>query len=271
MEKFQLSALFNINGIGSASGIIYHSELLYIISDSSSYLYQYDLVNKKLTKISLVDNSQENSSKKEKFDFEAITSKDNDLHIFGSGSTENRNKKFIYNSITSMIVEENLVSIYKQIKSNFDITDEELNIEGAFYKEDILYLFQRGNGRNTKNGIIIIAEELKYIPISLPKIKHVESTFTDAILIGDKVYFLAAAEDTTSTYEDGDVLGSIIGCLDIETLKIEFTFQISDKQKFEGLTLYKKTATQIELLLCEDNDSEQLVSTIYKLVLNKTK
>jgi len=46
--------------------------------------------------------------------------------------------------------------------------------------------------------------------------------------------------------------------------------QISTKQKFEGLTLYKKTPTQIEFLLCEDNDKEESNSTIYKLILDKS-
>ena len=41
------------------------------------------------------------------------------------------------------------------------------------------------------------------------------------------------------------------------------------QQKFEGLTLYKKTATHIELLLCEDNDSEVLETTIYSLRIKR--
>ena len=86
-------------------------------------------------------------------------------------------------------------------------------------------------------------------------------------MIDDTFYFLAAAENTSSTYEDGEVMGSIIGTIDLKTMKLKNAIQISDKNKFEGLTLYKKTATQIELLLCEDNDTEELVSTIYKLVL----
>ena len=267
MEKFQLSTLFEIQGIGSASGILLHEDLLYIISDNSSFLYQYDIKNLNLTKVALVENCKENIPKKDKLDLEAIALKDNKLHIFGSGSTENRNKKFTYDTITSKIEEENLEPVYKFIKHNLNITDDELNIEGALYKDEILYLFQRGNGCDNKNGIIILDREAQFFPIALPKIKNVRATFTDAILIDDKIYFLAAAEDTTSTYDDGEVLGSIIGCLTIETLKIDFTFQISNKNKFEGLTLYKKTATQIELLLCEDNDSEELMSTIFLLKL----
>ena len=63
------------------------------------------------------------------------------------------------------------------------------------------------------------------------------------------------------------ILGSFIGCLALETFALEFTKKISDTHKFEGLTLYNKTETAIELLLCEDTDTEVLETVIYKLVL----
>ena len=95
-----------------------------------------------------------------------------------------------------------------------------------------------------------------------------ENTFTDAILVEDKIYFLACAEDTNSTYNDGEILGSSIGSIDMKTMKMEFTKQITDRHKFEGLTLFKKTTTAIEFLLCEDNDNEVLESNIYSLKLD---
>ena len=48
-----------------------------------------------------------------------------------------------------------------------------------------------------------------FVTVKLPKISNVEFTFTDAILVDNFIYFLASAEDTISTYEDGEVLGSI--------------------------------------------------------------
>ena len=63
-------------------------------------------------------------------------------------------------------------------------------------------------------------------------------------------------------------LGSLIGRIDIKTMTIDFTVKISETQKFEGLTLYNKTNDKIEFLLCEDNDTEELKSIIYKLTLS---
>jgi hypothetical protein len=44
------------------------------------------------------------------------------------------------------------------------------------------------------------------------------------------------AEDTQSTYDDGEVLGSLIGNIDWKPWKMNFTKKLSDTHKFEGLT-----------------------------------
>lgn len=273
MEKFQLSLLVKIIGIGSASGLVYLDDTLYIISDSSSYLYEYHISDAKLNKIALVENPQENIAKKDKPDFEAIAQKDKDLFLFGSGSTANRNRVFKYKSKSGKTSVKDISALYSRIKRQFNFSDDELNIEGVILNGETTFLFQRGNGLLGKNGIICAndnAEDsrLAFIPFDLPKIKNVPATFTDAIVVDNTIYFLATAEDTASTYLDGEVLGSIIGSIDLKTMKLTNSIQITDKHKFEGLTLYQKTATQIEFLLCEDNDTEKLESDIYKLIID---
>ena len=269
MEKFQLELQFQIAGIGSASGLVYKDNSLFIISDNSSFLYEYHIREKELDKISLFENSQENIPKKDKYDFEAITQKGNKFYLFGSGSTSKREKRITYNLETKEIEEKYLSKLYQKIKLATGISDEDFNIEGALFYNEKWHLFQRGNGANSKNGIAIFNDNdtIEFIPIQLPKIKHIETSFTDAILVEDKIYFLATAENTTSTYADGEILGSIIGRMDSKTMKIDFTQKISDSHKFEGLTLYHKTENQIEFLLCEDKDTEVLETSIYKLVL----
>jgi hypothetical protein len=273
MQSFTIESQFKITGIGSASGLIYMKDYLFIISDNSSFLYKYSIQEKELNKIPIMENPQGNIAKKDKFDFESIALKGNKLHILGSGSTSKREKRITFNYETETIVEKDLTKLYKQLKQTASISDDELNIEGAFYNTDKWYLFQRGNGANSKNGIFILNDNLndngniEFIPIQLPKIKHIETSFTDAILVEDKIYFLATAEDTTSTYDDGEILGSIMGRIDFKTFEIETTLKISDLHKFEGLTLYNKSENKIAFLICEDNDSDLLETNIYKLVL----
>ena len=274
MEKFQLNLFFEIIGIGSASGLVYKDNSLFIISDNSSFLYEYQIQENKLTKIKLFENNLENIPKIDKYDFESLALKGNKLHLLGSGSTSKREKRITYNLETTAIAKKDLSKLYKSLKETTSISDDELNIEGAFFYNEKWYLFQRGNGANSRNGIfkmksLEIESQTQFVKVQLPKIKHVETSFTDAILVEDKIYFLATAENTTSTYDDGEILGSLIGRMDSQTFEIEFTQKISDTQKFEGLTLYKETASEIQFLLCEDNDSDLLETNIYKLTFNK--
>lgn len=270
MENFQLSVFTTIKGIGATSGLVYLDNSLFIISDNSTFLYQYHINEKNLDKIKLFENSQENSAKKDKADFEAITLFDNKLYLFGSGSTQKRDRRVSFNIENKEIKEKSLFKIYKRLREAISLADEELNIEGVIITNTPFYFFQRGNGANAQNGVFSYDKKSKMVQfklITLPKIKGIEATFTDAIRIDNTIYFLAAAENTNSTYEDGEVLGSLIGTIDLKSMTLENCLQISKTHKFEGLTLYKKTATQIELLLCEDNDSDELESKIYSLIL----
>ncbi|MCD8518960.1 MAG: hypothetical protein LRY32_05230 [Flavobacterium sp.] len=103
-------------------------------------------------------------------------------------------------------------------------TDDQLNIEGAIYAHQTMLLFQRGNSKNSRNGIFIIPNNqedgIRFVPISLPTLDDIETTFTDAILVNDKIYFLACAENTESTYEDGEVLGTVLGIMQAPTFEI---------------------------------------------------
>lgn len=273
MEKFQLQVLFHIIGIGSASGILYHNDLLYIISDNSSYLYEYKLESNELNKIALVENPAESILKKDKPDFESITIEGNKLYLFGSGSTKQRVSLKTFHLSKKNVKEKDLTELYNKLKSQFQIQDDELNIEGAFYHNKKFFLFQRGNSKNAKNGIFIIDKdkeiEIQFKEIELPKINTIQSSFTDAIIINETIYFLSSAENTLSTYDDGEVVGTFLGKMNFDTFSIEETILISNTNKFEGITFYKETESQIEFLLCEDNDTEVLESKIYKLTLSK--
>jgi len=258
MEKFTLELLFQIIGIGSASGLIYKSPSLYVISDNSGYLYEYNMEAKDLQQHAIIENASVNIAKKDKPDFEAMTSFDDKLYVFGSGSTAKRNKMIEINTTEKEIKTNDLTDLYGVMQSFGQIKPADFNLEGAIYTGKEWMLFNRGNGKSSKNVIFTIygknlINEFNMISndYKLPKINGVRSSFTDAVLVDDKIYFLATAEDTQSTYKDGEVLGSLIGAINLETMKIEFTQKISDTQKFEGLTLYQNSDKTLDFLLCE--------------------
>ena len=277
MEKFQLSLLFKIIGLGSASGLLFQNNTILAIGDNSSYLYEYQTETAKLQRHPLAENAQENTPKAFKPDFEAITQYADSIYIFGSGSTENRNFMVQVDSKTKEVIKtQELTDLYLTMQSFAKIAPEDFNIEGVIYNGETWFFFNRGNGKTGKNVVFTVegknlVNEFQIISneYKLPKIKGVRTSFTDAILVDEKIYFLASAENSNSTYHDGEVLGTIIGRIDLKKMKIDFTKQISDKHKFEGLTLYKKSSNEIEFLLCEDNDTEVLEANVYKVVLSK--
>jgi hypothetical protein len=266
---YTLQLFRNIIGIGAASGLVFLDDALYIIADNSSFLYHYDLNKNELEKIKLFESSQENLKKKEKLDFESITKKGNKLHIFGSGSTNKRELKFSYNIENHKVKSKKTSKLYKKLKQNQQFDSDDLNIEGAFYYANHQYLFQRGNGENAKNGVFMINEnkDITFTKINLPTIKNIQATFTDAILVEDKIYFLAAVENTNSTYNDGEIYGCFIGRMSLN-FEIEFVNQISEHQKFEGLTLHESGNSEISFLLCEDNDKEESNTNIFIMKMN---
>lgn len=273
MEKIQLSEFKKIKGISAASGLLFSKDVIFIISDNSSFLYQYVIDKEIVLKFPLVKDAQENIEKKEKLDLEAITSFGNQLFLFGSGSTENRNSMFTLDLTNDQLQVNNLSQLYSFLRNIAQLDADELNIEGAICADKTMYLFQRGNGQNSKNGIFIVPDSqerpIQYFPVELPSLDDVECTFTDAILVDKHIYFLATAENTTSTYEDGEVLGSILGKINFQTFELEDVVLLSEHQKFEGLTLFEQNEKNMSFLLCEDTDTEVDFSIIYKLTVNK--
>ncbi len=276
MDNNQLSIFAELKGVGAASGLILKQQLLYIIGDNSAFLYQYDLMKKKLDKIKILPDLilAENIPKKDKLDFEALCEHENTVYLLGSGSTTKRNLMVAYHLETQKVLQKDLSILYGKLKKKFLIDDDNLNIEGAIFNGKEWYLFNRGNGNAKKNGIFKLGGpdlnhpiQLAFTSMVLLQTNEVVVSFTDAILHHDQIYFLAAAEDTKSTYEDGEIKGSYLGCIDAKTLQLDFIKQISTNKKLEGITFYKENANHLEFLVCEDRDSDILTTVIYKLVV----
>ena len=135
------------------------------------------------------------------------------------------------NAVNKKIVASNdLADLYAVMQSFGKVKPEDFNLEGAIYDGKSWYLFNRSNGSSNKNVLFTIAGKnltnqftILSNEYKLPKIKGVRTSFTDAILVDNTIYFLTTAEDIPSTYEDGEVLSTIIRTIDLKTMKINFT------------------------------------------------
>lgn len=222
-----------------------------------------------------IHGKNEQVKKQQKMDLEAITEHKGRYHLFSSGSTPNRNRMFDFDPTElSLISENNLADLCRQLQQTFDISEEDFNIEGAAFHNDTLLLFNRGNGPNEKNGIIKVPNRedessRSFTPIHFPKINGQTTGFTDATIVDGKIFFLAAAEGGQSSYDDGTIGGSQIGIIDLNSLTLEQTETISLEYKFEGITLYQENSNEYIFLLCDDPDNDNNESTIYQLKVGK--
>ncbi|WP_029279961.1 DUF6929 family protein [Pedobacter borealis] len=279
MHSTTLAIFAEIDGIGSASGLFLHEDFLYIIGDNSAYLNEYNIKTKQFRKIQILFeaglNQLENIPKPLKPDFEILGQHSDKLYILGSGSTSKRNLMIEFDLKTQKVVQKDLTDTYTKLKAIAKIDDQNFNLEGAIFTGNEWLLFNRGNGIDSKNGIFKIegadltkAVRIKFNSFKLPNINHIESSFTDAALVNNEIFFIATAEDTKSTYADGEILGSFVGSINLQTLKLNFSNKILGKHKFEGITLLSQNEHSTTFLLCEDRDSEELKTVIYKLAIN---
>ena len=274
MRDLIIEVFLTIQGIAAASGLLYKDNTITVISDNSKLLYAYAIKQDQLaTKTLLWGKVLENIPKKEKADFEAITEIDGQLYVFGSGSGENRSTLVKYNPKRGTKDSVDLRAIYRQLKTDFSVSDQDFNIEGALPYGEELWLFNRGNGPGKQNGIFILDKRTftpkDFFQVSLPALQGVSTGFTDATLVDGKIYFIAAAEDSNSSYHDGEVKGTLIGRLNPKSRAVEHTETLALGHKFEGITLYGKTKRAIDFLLCEDPDNEAASSTIYKVQVKR--
>ncbi|RZJ67006.1 MAG: hypothetical protein EOO50_07015 [Flavobacterium sp.] len=273
MKRFSLEVLYHIVGIGSASGIFFKPGIVFIVSDNGGYLYSYEAKTERIEKTALIEgNVLENMPKSIKPDFEAMAEDDGKLYIFGSGSTGARNRMVEVDCETKKVgATTDLTNLYEQMKRESSISDDNFNLEGAICSKDVWYFFQRGNGGEGKNGVFTVNGKLDhpksvtFSEVILPEIKGVTVSFTDAVLVGKDVWFLGSAEDTKSTYDDGEVVGSVVGKMDLKTMTVSYSEQISDTHKFEGIAYHSDSKETIRFLLCEDNDSNYLESDVFLL------
>ncbi len=274
MKKFYLHTLLKIFGVGAASGITYMAENIQVISDDSNYLYSYNIPADKLDKILLQHNEVlEQRPKSDKLDFEAMLETEKGWYVFGSGSTSGRERGFFVQRDHQKTDTLQLRNLYQSMRDFAEIKEEDFNIEGVARNKTDWFFLNRGNGPANKNVIFTVQGKnledefnLFYNDFTLPKINGVPTGFSDAVIVKNKLFFIATAENAASTYQDGAVEGTLFGCINLKKMEMEFVDILSDNQKFEGITVYEQTSgKEISFLLCEDNDDKNPESTIYRL------
>nr|WP_276901286.1 hypothetical protein [Pedobacter kyonggii] len=127
MHSTTLEVFAEIDGIGSASGLFLHVDLLYIIGDNSGYLNEYNIKSRQLHKIQILFDKTihqlENIPKPLKPDFEILCQHDDKIYILGSGSTPKRNLMIEFDLKTQKVVQKDLTETYSHLQAIAKIDD----------------------------------------------------------------------------------------------------------------------------------------------------
>ncbi|WP_298144029.1 hypothetical protein [Flavobacterium sp.] len=260
-----------VHGIHSSSGLLWLNDYLFCISDNSDFLFKINPTNFTFEAIPTIENAQHWVEKKHKRDYEIIYADSEGIHLYGSGSKEKRKIKTSFADLENLAISTECL-LYDAISSR-GISDDDLNLEALCKHDDTYYIFNRGNGpmkqnrvfkaRKLTNGSFEIVSE-RDIQLYF---NNLDFTFTDACVCNDFIVFTAAAEASDSTYLDGEIGGSLLGVLKIDSLEVLYTQIVSQEHKFEGITCYKSSETTHHFYLAEDNDRNDGALTMYGVEL----
>lgn len=163
------------------------------------------------------------------------------LLAFGSGSTDRRESIVVARDLATNpdVRTVHAPAFYAALRANTAFSGSELNVEGVARVGDRLRLFNRGNG--APRGALLPVDATLDLPIDallahlldggpvptfadvtpfdLGAIDGVRLGFTDAVTVGERVFYLAAAEASPDAYHDGPVTGVAIGVIDGERVR----------------------------------------------------
>ena len=258
--------------VRAASGIVAQRHRLLIAQDDAQYL---GVVTDRVTALPLpaVEGRRQFATKRDKIDIEAMVQIDDEVWLFGSGSLPPREQIYrLVNDEPRSIAAGPLYQLCRAALGGM------LNIEGVARVGDELWLFHRGNtgpsdrpavARFSLAGVKAWLDGGPVPPLRGVKVYALGAVdghpygFTDATAVGDRVYFLAAAEASDNAIDDGVVPGSLLGVIDGRGIRTA-PFTVGGKPvKAEGLAIDRAHHAWVVV----DPDDPAIPSTLFEVAL----
>lgn len=274
--------------VSSASGLIRLNGKFYVVADDDLSLISFtedstsSFEQLKLFAGCLPKDPVER--KKVKPDLEALTyiGKLNAMLALPSGSKPNRCRGALIH-LESGSVPEITELDFSKLFAGLNVKIKDLNLEGIVEFNNTIKLFQRGNAKGANNAIISLQADTFIAELQtgtvtaksvidirtchLGSLNGVSLSFTDAAVwetpTEKKIIFIAAAEDTVTTYDDGEYRGAIFGILN-EACEVVYSVELRCLQKPEGLWVENSI-----FYFVTDADNPNRTSELYKFGLSE--
>lgn len=286
-----------IAGLPSASGVEIIGPVAYVIGDDTPYLYLLDAATLAvLSRVLLFETDAFGTGripKVTKPDLEAMTALTwpdgrAGVLVLGSGSTPAREAGWFVPVSGGAPQRVDLSLLYARLRAHLP-AGIAFNLEAAATTETELLLFQRTVGRADAALVFVLplarvlrflageakAElpEPRQVKFELPAIDGCPAGFSGASFVNGHLFVSASVENTTNAVLDGEVLGSFVGVVDLQTAKATFArLAWADGRayhgKVEGLAVRQPLAAgQFELLLVTDDDAGGSTAVVAHLQL----
>jgi hypothetical protein len=226
-------------------------------------------------------------NKHDKLDLEACVAVGDELWAFGSGSTPARERIAVIGYTTRL---HDAGPLYRRLREELSgPTAAEsfrappvVNIEGACVVGKELWLFHRGNTGPHDPGPMVMrfakAAFARWLestaplpevdgatPYDLGTIDGVRLGFTDAVAVGARVFYLAAAEASPNAIDDGEVLASQLGVIEGDRVRAAVLEVDGRPLKAEGLAFDPTDPRKAWLAI--DPDDPERPSQLYQVEL----
>lgn len=259
--------------VSAASGLLWREDALWVVSDDRSLIDRIDpRSGAPLEPIVLLDGAPSHP-KASKPDLEALIDLGaRGVLALGSGSRAQRRRGFWHRAGAVRVLD--LTPLYTHLEAELGT----LNIEGGLLRGDELWLAHRGTGQASAlvrvDARAVLGGDASAAQ-ARPRIDRVALGMLDGIMLGwtdlaadpdGRVWFLAAAENTTDPYLDGHCAGSVIGVLD-DVLRPRVLARLRPDIKAEGLCLCERDARTLRGWVVSDADDPAQPAALYELEL----
>ena len=271
--------------VSAASGVVRRADFVYVVGDDELSLAVFEMsggapgrLERALDGELPADGAARKAAKP---DLEALTllppfheHPNGALLGLGSGSTDARDRGFLWGlgpdgGLRGKAAAVDLAPLYRLLRESVD----DLNVEGAAVMGEQFWLLQRGNGAQGANVVVelgledvmsslvrertLAARELQGLhEYALGDLGGAKLTFSDASpLGGELLVFTASAEGSADTYEDGEILGSVVGTID-RNGQVRRLRTIDRRYKVEGVHAVLDTGVMTLTFVCDQDDAD---------------
>jgi hypothetical protein len=274
-----------LESLSGGSGILKSGDRYFVVGDDMPDLFELGSSGHIIDQRLLLDIPTDSSGRIEKHlkpDFEAMAKIDEvSFIILGSGSKSPERDICIqiHMKDTLSVNTFDLGEFYRHLRSLDIMADRELNIEGAAIKNGHLYLFNRRPNIIFDVDWIELGDYLQgasALPVpeakefTLPDIRGIEAGFSGATILSSqkKLLFTASVENTENAYDDGAILGSFIGTLDVssgylpDTLSYVLIPSSKKALKVESVAVEKENghhSADVIMVTDEDNGHSHMI------------